>query len=90
MRELEQRLKERVGTRHCIAVCNATIGLEVAARAAGLSGEVIVPSFTFVATAHALSWQGTKPVFADIDPATHNLDPRSVESKITPRTTGRR
>ena len=43
--------------------------------ALGLTGEVIVPSFTFVATAHALQWQEITPVFCDIDPATHNLDP---------------
>ena len=53
-----------------------------------LKGEVIVPSYTFVATAHALQWQEITPVFADIDPATHNLDPRPVERMITPRTTG--
>ena len=69
-------------------MCNGTIALEIAIRAAGLTGEVIVPSFTFVATAHALHWQGLTPVFADIDPATHTLDPASVEAAITDRTTG--
>jgi dTDP-4-amino-4,6-dideoxygalactose transaminase len=54
----------------------------------GLQGEVIVPSWTFVATAHALYWQGITPVFADIDPVTHNLDPDAVRRMITPRTTG--
>jgi len=54
----------------------------------GLSGEVIVPSFTFVATAHALQWQEITPVFCDIDPQTYNLDPSSLEKMITPRTTG--
>jgi dTDP-4-amino-4,6-dideoxygalactose transaminase len=54
----------------------------------GLQGEVIVPSFTFIATAHALQWQGITPVFCDVDPATHNLDPVKVEELITPRTTG--
>jgi dTDP-4-amino-4,6-dideoxygalactose transaminase len=49
---------------------------------------VIVPSFTFIATAHALQWQQIAPVFCDIDPATHNIDPRRVEELITPRTTG--
>jgi dTDP-4-amino-4,6-dideoxygalactose transaminase len=49
---------------------------------------VIVPSFTFVATVHALQWQGITPVFADIDPATHNIDPAVVERLITARTTG--
>ncbi|MEJ5199802.1 MAG: DegT/DnrJ/EryC1/StrS family aminotransferase, partial [Anaerolineae bacterium] len=50
--------------------------------------EVITSAFTFIATAHALQWQGITPVFADIDPFTHNLDPHAVEERITPRTTG--
>jgi dTDP-4-amino-4,6-dideoxygalactose transaminase len=86
--EFEQRLQDLLGVRHCIAMCNATIALEIAIRALGLTGEVIVPSFTFIATAHALQWQQITPVFADIDPLTHNLDPRSVEKMITPRTSG--
>ena len=69
-------------------MCNATVALEIAIRAMGMSGEVIVPSFTFVATAHALQWQEITPVFCDIDPRTHNLDPNRIEEMITPRTTG--
>ncbi|KQZ90647.1 dTDP-4-dehydro-6-deoxyglucose aminotransferase [Phycicoccus sp. Root563] len=88
VQELEASIAERLDVKHCIAMCNGTIALEIAIRALGLEGEVIVPSFTFVATAHALSWQGIRPVFADIDPRTHNLDPRSVEAAITPQTTG--
>lgn len=88
VQEFEARLAEHLGVKHVVAMCNATIALEVAARALGMKGEVIVPSYTFVATAHALQWQEIRPVFADIDPATHNLDPASVESRITPRTTG--
>lgn len=84
--EFEQRLAEFVGVKHVICVCNATIGLEIAARAADLRGEVIVPAYTFVATAHALQWQEITPVFADMDPATHNLDPARVEELVTPRT----
>jgi dTDP-4-amino-4,6-dideoxygalactose transaminase len=53
-----------------------------------MMGEVIVPSFTFIATAHALQWQEITPVFCDIDPATHTLDPEQIERLITPRTTG--
>jgi dTDP-4-amino-4,6-dideoxygalactose transaminase len=86
--ELEQRLAKLIEAKHCIAVCNATIGLELATQAVGMAGEVIVPSFTFIATAHALQWQGITPVFCDIDPATHNIDPRRAEELITPRTTG--
>lgn len=88
VREFEQRIADYVGVKHCVAMCNGTIALEIAIRASGLSGEVIVPSFTFVATAHALHWQGITPVFADIDPDTHNLDPEAVRRMITPRTTG--
>ena len=86
--ELERRICELVGVRNCVLVCNGTIGLELLIRALELRGEVIVPSFTFVATAHALQWQEITPVFADIDARTHCLDLRSVESVITPRTTG--
>lgn len=86
--EFERRIAEMVGVKHCIAMCNATVALEIATRALGLSGEVIVPSFTFVATAHALQWQQITPVFADIDPVTHTIDPDAVERMITPRTTG--
>ncbi|GMU44791.1 MAG: DegT/DnrJ/EryC1/StrS family aminotransferase [Xanthomonadales bacterium] len=86
--ELEERLAERMGVRHCVCICNGTLALEIAIRAVGLSGEVIVPSYTFIATAHALSWQGITPVFADIDPVTHNLDPAAVRRMITPRTSG--
>ena len=88
VQEFEQRIADHLGVKHCVAMCNGTIALEIAIRALGLEGEVIVPSWTFVATAHALYWQGITPVFADIDPATHNLDPGAVRRMITPRTTG--
>jgi dTDP-4-amino-4,6-dideoxygalactose transaminase len=88
VREFEGRIAELSGAAHAIAVSNGTTGLEIAIRAAGLAGEVIVPSFTFAATVHALHWLGIKPVFCDIDPATHCLDPDRLEALITPRTTG--
>ena len=88
LQEFEARIAAHLGVRHCIAMCNGTIALEIAIRALGLEGEVIVPSYTFVATAHALQWQGITPVFADVDPATHNLSPEAVRRMITPRTTG--
>ena len=86
--EFEAKVAALLGVKHCIAMCNATVALEIAIRAAGLSGEVILPSFTFIATAHALQWQAITPIFCDIDPSTHNLDPDQVEKMITPRTTG--
>lgn len=88
VQELEQRIAARLGVRHCITTCNATAALDIASRAAGLVGEVILPSFTFVATAHALQWRGIRPVFCDIDPKTHQIDPRKVEDLITPSTSG--
>jgi dTDP-4-amino-4,6-dideoxygalactose transaminase len=88
VQELEARIAQFVGVRHCVSMCNGTVALEIAIRAVGLTGEVIVPSFTFVATAHALQWQEITPVFCDVDPRTHTLDPAKVEAMITPRTTG--
>ena len=84
----EAELAAYLGVRNVVCVTNGTVGLEIAIRALGMTGEVIVPSFTFVATAHGLNWQGLTPVFADIDPVTHSLDPDSVRSLISPRTTG--
>jgi dTDP-4-amino-4,6-dideoxygalactose transaminase len=88
VQELEGRVAEFVGVKHCVAMCNGTIALEIAIRALELGGEVIVPSYTFIATPHALQWQAITPVFADIDSATHNLDPDAVRRKITARTSG--
>jgi dTDP-4-amino-4,6-dideoxygalactose transaminase len=88
VQEFEQRVADFTGVKHCIAMCNATVALEIVIRALDLKGEVIVPSFTFVATAHALQWQQITPVFCDIDPRTHNLNPARIEDLVTPRTTG--
>lgn len=88
VQEFERCIAELTGVKHCIAICNGTVALEIAIRAAGLKGEVIIPSFTFIATAHALQWQEITPVFCDIDPKTHNIDPDKVEKMITPRTSG--
>lgn len=88
VQEFEARVAEIAGARHCIATCNATTGLELAIGGLGMTGDVIVPSFTFIATVHALWRQGVRPVFCDIDPATHCLDPDCVEAAITSRTTG--
>jgi dTDP-4-amino-4,6-dideoxygalactose transaminase len=86
VQEFERRIADMIGVRHCVAMCNATVALEITIRALELSGEVIIPSFTFVATAHALQWQGVTPVFSDIDSKSHNLDPARIEQMITPRT----
>ena len=88
VREFEQRVAELIDVKHCVAMCNGTVALEIAVRALGLKGEVIIPSFTFIATAHCLQWQEITPVFCDIDPKTHNINPAEIERLITPRTTG--
>ena len=88
VQELERRIAEMIGVKHCIVTCNATTALEITTHAHGLKGEVIIPSFTFIATAHALQWQQITPVFCDVGLGTHNIDPDKVEALITPRTTG--
>lgn len=88
VQEFEQRISDMIGVRNCISMCNGTVALEIAIRSLELKGEVILPSFTFIATAHALQWQEITPVFCDIDPKTHTIDPSCIEKMITPRTTG--
>jgi dTDP-4-amino-4,6-dideoxygalactose transaminase len=86
--EFAERLAEYVAVRQCVPTSSGTMALELLVRQMGLTGEVIVPSFTFVATAHVLKWNGITPIFCDINPETYTLDPNSVERLITPRTTG--
>ena len=86
VRELERKLAEHLGVRECIALANGTIALEIAIRALGITGEVIVPAFTFSATVHAPEWLGITPVFADIDPISHTIDPAKIEALITDKT----
>jgi dTDP-4-amino-4,6-dideoxygalactose transaminase len=83
VREFESRIADQLGVAHCIATSSGTKALEVLIRGLELKGEVIVPGFTFVATAHALSWLGLIPVFCDVDPATHNIDPKALRPLLT-------
>ncbi len=87
VREFERRIAAHAGVKHCVAMCNATVALEIATRALDLKGEVILPAYTFVATAHSLQWQKITPVFADMDPGTYNIEPGTIERLITPLTT---
>lgn len=87
-RELDGALAEYLGVSHAISVVNGTVALMLAAKALDMRGEVIVPSFTFAATAQALNWAGLTPVFCDVEPDTHNLSARLVEPLITERTAG--
>ena len=88
VQEFEKKAADYVGVKHCIAMCNGTVALEIAIRATCMTGEVIVPSYTFIATAHALQWQEITPVFCDINLDDYTIDPEQVERLITPRTTG--
>lgn len=88
VQRLEKEVAEHLDVAHCIAVVNGTAGLEVALRALGMAGEVVVPSYTFVASAHAIRWIGGTPKFVDIDPKTHSIDPGRVREAMTPETTG--
>lgn len=83
VRELEERLAAYLDVPHCVAMANGTIAMEVLARALELKGDVLVPAFTFIATAHAFSWLGLRPVFCDVDPRTHTIDVNDAESRIT-------
>src|SRR5258707_6284256 len=84
----ERALTERLGVKHVVATSNCTTALHLALICAGVGpgDEVIVPSFTFIATANAVLYVGARPVFVDIDRQTYNIDPALVEAAITPRT----
>jgi dTDP-4-amino-4,6-dideoxygalactose transaminase len=85
---LEREIAAQVGVAHAVGVASGTDALHLTLRAAGVGpgDEVVVPAFTFIATAEAVSHLGARPVFADIDPATYNLDPAALDAAITPRT----
>lgn len=86
--ELEAALRVYTGARHAIAVGNGTDALVLLLRAAGIGpgDEVIVPAFSFFASASSVALTGAVPVFVDIDPLTYNLDPAVLEAAVTPRT----
>ena len=86
--ELERKLCEVTGAKYAVAVSNGTAALHLAALAAGFQegDEVIVSPITFAASANCILYCGARPVFADIDPETYNIDPQAIEKRITPRT----
>lgn len=84
---LEDHVAEALEVKHAVAVSSCTTGLMLTYQALDLIGDVIVPSFTFMATVSALSWAGLRPVFADVDLSSTNLSLRAVRAAITPRTT---
>ena len=83
---LESAVAERLRVKYCVAVSSCTSGLMMVLRALGLTGEVILPSFTFFATGHAVLWNGLKPVFANCDIDSWNISPSDVEKKINSAT----
>ncbi|WP_372778788.1 DegT/DnrJ/EryC1/StrS family aminotransferase [Litorivivens sp.] len=86
--ELEERLAKYTGSKYCITVANGTDALQIAQMAVGIGpgDEVIVPGFSFIATAETVALLGAKPVYIDIDPKTYNMDPTLLEKAITPKT----
>lgn len=85
--QFELALCDYLGVKHVSLFTSGTVALITALQTLRITGEVITTPYSFVATAHALLWNGIKPVFVDIDPRTLNLDPEKVEAAITPQTT---
>lgn len=85
--QFEAALRDYLDVPHVALFSNGTLALVVALQALRITGEVITTPFSFVATTHALQWNGIKPIFVDIDPSTFNLDPTKIEAAITPQTT---
>ena len=91
LQKFEEAMREYLGVKHVVAVGSCTSGLILAIQALQLDkerGEVIVPSFSFMATFHSLYWNGLRPVFVDCEPDTFTVDPKLVEQAITPNTVG--
>lgn len=84
--DFEKKVAEYLGVKYAVAVNSCTSGLMLIMKVFGLKGEVILPGFTFHATAHAVVWNGLKPVFVDCNRDTYNISPLSVEKAITSRT----
>ncbi|MDA3835258.1 MAG: DegT/DnrJ/EryC1/StrS family aminotransferase [Spirochaetales bacterium] len=86
--ELEDKLQEFVGSKYCITCANGTDALQIAQMALGVGpgDEVVVPGFSYIATAETVALLGAKPVYVDIDPRTYNMDPELLDAAITSRT----
>jgi UDP-2-acetamido-2-deoxy-ribo-hexuluronate aminotransferase len=86
--QLEERLAAYCGATYCISCANGTDALQIALMAVGVGpgDEVVMPSFSYIATAEAAALLGAKPVYVDIDPVSYNIEPKGVEAVITPRT----
>src|ERR1700688_2991064 len=83
VRKFEEAAAEYLGVAHCVAVSSCTAGLLLVLKALDLRGEVVLPSFTFHATAHAVVWNGLTPVFADCDARTFCVAPEAVRAQVS-------
>ena len=88
VKQFEEVLKKYINVKHALALSSCTSGLMLISKCLNLKGEVIIPSFTFSASGHALIWNNIKPKFVDIDEKTFNIDPEKVKEAISSKTTG--
>ena len=86
-KQLEKELAEFLDVPYVSLFSNGTLALLIALQTLRITGEVITTPYSFVATTHAIHWNGIKPIFVDIDPINCNLDPTKIEAAITPQTT---
>ncbi len=86
VKELEEKLKEFLGVKHCLFVSNGTIAIQIALKILNVTKEVITTPFSYCATSHSIVWENCTPVFADISPIDFCIDPKKVEALITPNT----
>ena len=86
LQQFEAAVARHLGVKNAVAVSSCTTGLMLTYQALGLTGDVVVPSFTFMATVSSLVWNGLRPVFADVRRTTTDLDPEAAEAAITPQT----
>ena len=84
--ELTEKIAAVHNVKHCVLVSNATLGLMVALRALDLEGDVLLPGYSFIASAHSIRWLGLNPVFCDVNPDTFTISPTSIQEKITAKT----
>lgn len=86
LREFEEAIAAHLGVKHAVALSSCTTGLMLSYQGLGLKGDVVVPSFTFMASVSSMVWAGLRPVFADVNAGTANLSPEAAEAAITPNT----
>jgi dTDP-4-amino-4,6-dideoxygalactose transaminase len=83
VQQFEREFARFTDVKHCVAVTNATLGLQLLVRSLGVKGKVLMPSFTFIATPHSVCWEGATPLFCDVDDGTHTLDVGKVREMMS-------